>query len=238
MKNTLKNKHKDLEEKMVSYKNLLPIPVKDNKEYFAVLDSVTLPNGYTPTMDDMENVTGKQIKIRVSIFEKLKLAQKKLKEINPNYTLYVTYGYRSLEVQTKKFLEQLQITAKNYFPDPIDLYEEVHRFIAVPTVAGHPTGGAIDIVIKNEKTNESLDFGSIQYDYSTKDCYVFADHISQKAKANRLLLRKLLMKVGFAPFDGEWWHFSYGDKEWAYYYKKEFAIYDQIMYEDLDKLYA
>jgi D-alanyl-D-alanine dipeptidase len=36
------------------------------------------------------------------------------------------------------------------------------------------------------------------------------------------------MRQGLAPFDGEWWHFSYGDREWAKYYEEEAAaIYDQ-----------
>jgi D-alanyl-D-alanine dipeptidase len=37
-----------------------------------------------------------------------------------------------------------------------------------------------------------------------------------------------MTSVGFAPFDGEWWHFSYGDREWAYFYKKKNALYGQI----------
>jgi len=45
---------------------------------------------------------------------------------------------------------------------------------------------------------------------------------------NRILLRYLLKKQGFAPYDGEWWHFSYGDREWAFYYKKKNAIYGQV----------
>ena len=32
--------------------------------------------------------------------------------------------------------------------DDIEALEEAHRFIAVPDVAGHPTGGAIDLTSK------------------------------------------------------------------------------------------
>lgn len=228
MKKILNNQYKNLEENMVSYKDLLSVSIKNNNEPFVKLDPAIIPNGYMATMDDMETITGKQVLVRETVAKKLIQAQKKLKAINPKYTLYVTYGYRSLEVQTKKFLEQLNVTTKKYFPDPLLLYEEVHRFIAVPTIAGHPTGGAIDVMIKDEETNKFLDFGSVQYDYTTKDCYVFADHISAEAKKNRMLLRNLLIEFGFAPFDGEWWHFSYGDKEWAYYYKKDAALYNQV----------
>ena len=46
-----------------------------------------------------------------------------------------------------------------------------------------------------------------------------------------------MMKEACAPYDGEWWHFSYGDKEWAFYYKKEEALYDQIDAEKVFKEY-
>jgi D-alanyl-D-alanine dipeptidase len=42
-----------------------------------------------------------------------------------------------------------------------------------------------------------------------------------------------MLGVGFAPFDGEWWHFSYGDKEWAAYYNKPNAVYEQIDFSAL-----
>jgi D-alanyl-D-alanine dipeptidase len=37
-----------------------------------------------------------------------------------------------------------------------------------------------------------------------------------------------MLQEEFAPFDGEYRHFSYGDKERAYYYQKPYAIYNQI----------
>lgn len=61
-----------------------------------------------------------------------------------------------------------------------------------------------------------------------KDTFAFSPYISATAKQNRLMLRKLMMDTGFAPFDVEWWHYSYGDKEWAKYYAKPVAIYEQI----------
>jgi len=142
--------------------------------------------------------------------------------------LYVVCGYRSLEIQTKKFQKTLVRTIRNGFiPNSIDLYERVHEQIAVPTVAGHPTGGAIDVYIIDTKTKKSLDFGSKIYDYTTKLYPTFAQRVSKKARLNRMLLRRTMMKTGFAPYDGEWWHFSYGDREWAYYYNKKYAIYKQ-----------
>ncbi len=231
----MKNKYSEryLEEKMVKYTDLIKIRTRENKEIFTSLSSVNIGNGYIKLFNDMEKLLGPTIHVRKNVAKMLTKAQGKLQKMFPNLSLYVTYGYRSLEIQTERFLKEL--SKQKYFTNPVELYEETHRYVAVPSVAGHPTGGAIDIIIKDLKTNKIIDFGAKQYDYSNKRIYVFSPDVSKKARENRMLLRNILMTVGFAPFDGEWWHFSYGDREWAYYYKKNQAIYGQIKYEDLDK---
>lgn len=213
---------------MVRYRDLVTVPVADTGESFTTLKQTDVPNGYIPPMVNTEPILKENIIVRLSVKNKLINAQKILCGKNPELSLYITYGYRSLSVQTSRFLAKLlDITKTGFFPDPMGLYEEVHRYIAVPTVAGHPTGGAVDIAIKNMATGRFLDFGSRMYDYSTKDCYVYAP-VSKRARENRKLLRQVMMLAGFAPFDGEWWHFSYGDREWAYYYKKPNALYKQV----------
>ncbi len=220
--------YQELEASMVKYANLLTVPVIENQEPMVVIEQAVIPNGYLPSMADMVPLLQDKIPIRQSVYEKLVLAQTKLKAESADLSLYVTYGYRSLEVQTKKFLEQLQnISGQRFFANPIDLYEEASRYIAVPTVAGHPTGGAVDLAIIY-KDGQFLDFGSLMYDFSNKDCYAFTLNISSEGKKNREFLRSLMLGVGFAPYDGEWWHFCYGDREWAYYYKQANAIYEQL----------
>jgi D-alanyl-D-alanine dipeptidase len=76
---------------------------------------------------------------------------------------------------------------------------------------------------------KELDMGTSIADFSQgKKIWTFFPSISSETRENRWLLRRLLMREGFAPFDGEWWHFSYGDREWAKYYDKKEAIYDSI----------
>jgi len=220
----------NLEKSMVRYRDLLPVPVKETGERFVSLKGI-IPNGYyEDRMSDMKTIIGPDVIVRETVAQKLQTAQSSLQEINPDYTLFVTYGYRDLGVQTERFLGRLEQTDKEAFPNETDLYEEVHRFIAVPTVAGHPTGGAVDIVIKDKRTGEMLNFGGEQYTdetYDTKNCYVFYPVLDEEARTNRMLLRNVMVQAGFAPFDGEWWHFSYGDREWAYYYKQPNALYEQ-----------
>ena len=216
-----------LEKTMVRYRDLTRIPVTDSREPMMTLSPTVVRNGYRVEMSDMVPMLGDKIVVRKTLIALLTTAQRLLRKKNKKYSLFITYGFRSLDVQTRKFqLVASQIAKKRFFKNPTDLYEEVHRFIAVPTVAGHPTGGAVDVIII-DTTGKELDFGSPQYDFNTKNCYVFAPNISAPARQNRRLLRCCMTAAGFAPFDGEWWHFSYGDREWACYYKKAKAIYSQ-----------
>jgi D-alanyl-D-alanine dipeptidase len=106
-----------------------------------------------------------------------------------------------------------------------EIRDRAHLLSASPDVAGHPTGGAIDITIVDE-TGAELSMGTNIADFSQGEkIQTFSLSLSERQKEYRLLLRMLLMKQEFAPFDGEWWHFSYGDREWAKYYEKEKAIY-------------
>lgn len=217
-----------LEKTMVRYRDLIKVPVADCSEPFVILDKRKVPNGYKQSMSDMKSVMGTEIIVRKTVYGKLVQAQKYLKKKYPHLSVYVTYGYRSPEIQTRRFQQILtDITSVTFFPEPAFLYEEAHRFVAVPTVAGHPAGGAVDVTLINTRTSEFLDFGSTMYSYETKNCYVFAP-VSGKAAKNRMILRECLMHAGFAPFDGEWWHFSFGDREWAYYYRRPEALYNQV----------
>lgn len=172
------------------------------------------------------------IRVRKSVLDKLNKADSLLKKINPNYQIMVVYGYRSMEKQIKYFNEEIKKYEKNY-KDRMELYEFVHEKIAVPEVSGHPTGGAVDVVIYDYKNNEIIDFGTKVHDFDNYKSYVNYPNIKSSAFNNRMILRKVMMKVGFAPYDGEWWHFSFGDREWAYYYKKKKYLYSQVNSENV-----
>ena len=152
------------------------------------------------------------------------------------YSLKVLCGYRSLEEQKNRFNELYKkIKISNPQISEEDLLEEVHKFIAVPTVAGHPTGGATDVTLIDNKTGLTIDMGSAYCDFDDINVYAKSPYISEQVKKNRKLLRMTMLSVGFAPFDGEWWHYSFGDKEWAVYRNQEKYFYDQIELKECDK---
>ncbi|MFA5136384.1 MAG: M15 family metallopeptidase [Patescibacteria group bacterium] len=219
---------KKLENLMVSYRDLLKVKtVENHEELFQVRD---IPGGYIPIMSDMRKISGNSIWVRKSVEKRLSKAQALVRKNNPGLSLYITYGFRSIEIQTRRFLERLFTHSDTFFSDPYELYEKIHRSVAVPTVAGHPTGGAVDVMLVEARNNKPIDFGSAIYDYQNLKYYVFSDEITNEQMKYRKLLRKIMMEAGFAPYDGEWWHFSYGDREWAFYYKKPCAVYEQLVY--------
>ncbi len=195
---------------LVKYKDLIKIDVVDNGEKLVSFQDNFL--------------------LRENVVKKLKQVEIQLQSINPNYVIQVLSGFRDMSKQIKMFKNQLSlISQKRFYQNSVDLYEKVHQYIAVPSVAGHPTGGAVDLLIINKNTNKPINFGSNYLDFNDSNIKYFSKLITNQEKENRKLLRQIMIQNEFAPFDGEWWHFSYGDKEWAFYYKKPNAIYNQLL---------
>lgn len=139
-------------------------------------------------------------------------------------------GWRHIAVQWTKWNNNLANKRKE-FPNltDIDVMRIARMTSADPTRGGfgpHQTGGAIDLTLVDKNGNE-LDMGTpfafhglcAQTDYR---------NITPAQRKNRDLLRKVLEYAGFINYPGEWWHYSYGDRAWAAYGKKRFAIYGRI----------
>lgn len=217
--------YRSLESKMLKYADLIDVSARPIREKLVPIETSSILTA-KPINNDMRAYTGDLIFVRESVLAKLQQAANLLAKANQELQLQVVYGYRALSVQQKLFLTYRKQLKSTYSGEALD--EATHRLIAVPEIAGHPTGGAVDIQITN--ADVSIDMGTNIWEF-VKDSFMFSPFIHQEARDNRLLLRSIMMDVDFAPFDGEWWHFSYGDKEWAAYYKKPFAIYDQTEFK-------
>lgn len=216
------NIYRLLEEKMLSYTDYANVPVESTNEPL-----VPIPTSVNLTArqidPDMLTYTGKRVFVRQTILQKLKQAAELLAVQDNGLRLEVVYGYRALEIQRRLFEEYKAKLSPQYSEEA--LLAAVHRLVAVPEVAGHPAGAAVDIQIV--RSSEPLNFGTKVHEF-TPDTFTFSPFISKEAWGNRQLLRRVMLQAGFAPFDGEWWHFSYGDKEWAKYYDKPASIYPQV----------
>ena len=115
---------------------------------------------------------------------------------------------------------------------------EIGKFIANPIPdrelpPAHTTGGAVDLTIMGPDGKE-LEFGT-DFDaftdktraayYETVD--VESDPDARIIRDNRRFLYNVMIEAGFGNLPSEWWHYEYGDKNWAYIQGKP-AVYDGI----------
>lgn len=170
------------------------------------------------------------ILVRASVSEKLIRVEKTLQEINPAYALLIADGYRSLPYQEEYFLSEFLKKVREMQGKTIgEIIEATHLFVALPSVAGHPTGGAIDLTIAQDGVE--LDMGGAIADFTRPELLpTHSPHATSAQKKLRLTLHDAMIKEGFAPFYGEWWHFSYGDREWAAFYNRPRAPYAPLSF--------
>lgn len=142
--------------------------------------------------------------------------------------LLVVEGYRSLTYQEAYFLKELRNQLEEKPSWTLEaILEQTHQFVALPSVAGHPTGGAIDLIIICD--GKEVDMGGKIADFSVPELLpTYSQQITIEQSNWRIFLHDLMVAEGFAPFYGEWWHFSYGDREWAAFYEQPAAIYSPI----------
>jgi D-alanyl-D-alanine dipeptidase len=62
--------------------------------------------------------------------------------------------------------------------------------------------------------------------------------ISEQAYANRTALRACMMAADFAPYNGEWWHFSHGDREHALWSEEKEAFYTPHSFNPAEQSFA
>lgn len=114
---------------------------------------------------------------------------------------------------------------------------QVHKltseYIAPPNVAGHPTGGAVDVSLI-DKNGAEIDLGC-KYDEdptaSSGKCYSFFDDLPPNVLKNREILFGCMESVGFVNYPFEWWHWSYGDKYWAAMSEAPHALFSAVDFE-------
>lgn len=232
MKN-FEKKYQEIEAILPTQKALLPIKVEDNGEPLLPLENSGLMMVHYIKRDMVELMGTDAIYVRKGVYERLFQVACELKIHYPHLTLKVVYGYRSFEVQRRYYRKSWRHLfwhdIKNKaWPRKVGL--RAHWRSAHPLFAGHTTGGAVDLTIFNTKTGRELGMGTPAFRTRGfgRRIYTFSPEISKEALKNRILLQDLMKKQGFYCFPGEFWHFSYGEREWAWHFKKKNAIYGPL----------
>ena len=92
---------------------------------------------------------------------------------------------------------------------------EAEKYVAAskgPKASGHMTGGAIDIrLLKNGKR---VPMRSWKLTYQ-ENAEPYQPKLPKYLQANREIMFNALRSVGFSQCRNEFWHWSYGDVQWA-----------------------
>lgn len=121
--------------------------------------------------------------------QKLDKAQKILEQ--DGLGLKIFDGFRPLSVQKKMWV---------IVPDA--------RFVANPNTGGsiHNRGAAVDLTLVDSEGKE-LEMPT-PFDSFTERAYQFSKVPTLQQRANRMLLRKVMLEVGLEYIRTEWWHFQ------------------------------
>lgn len=215
---------------ILTYADVARVPAAENGE--PLVDVKTYNDSIVVQYQklDMTFYTQERVFVRDTVAKKLAAVQEKFTK--KNQSLKVVYGYRHPNVQMEYFEKQrLVLSEANQELSSQELDELVHGFVAVPDVAGHPTGGAVDLTFVNPEGSE-VDMGTRIADYADpRKIKTFAEGLSDLQVLNRRALHEAMVEQGFAPFYGEWWHFSYGDREWACLYGLPTSLYSPVEFK-------
>lgn len=147
-------------------------------------------------------------------------------------------AHRPVSYQTARY-NQVYAEKKKAYPDltPEELAVATDAQVALPSESPtspppHSTGGAIDMLLTDSE-GYPLDFGSTPgiYNVTREDARhpTNADGLAPTHVENRRRLLDAAVACGFANFPGEWWHYSFGDQEWALYTaRSDHAIYGRV----------
>lgn len=218
----------------IADEDIIKIPVKECGEELINLKKYNAiaygPPPDTPlTADDYT-------KVRKTIYRKLCSAQNNL----PNGWKFRLYeGLRSLHVQELLFKQQIEsLKTQRSYDNHEHLFKEACRLISpitnldgTPNIPPHSTGSAIDIELIDAHGN-LVNMGMTIKDWLIVDpglCETNSKLISNEAKHNRAILLEIMEDHGFVNYPREWWHFSYGDRLWAYLTENTYALYGSIV---------
>lgn len=211
---------------------ILQVPVLDNEEPLIdarVLGGVQI--GPSPEIDNNQDYTY----MRKSVYERLLHAQSLL----PQGVYFCLYeAYRSIALQKILFDERfMRIQAQHPHFNQDELFVETIRLVSPvlnrdgsENIPPHATGAAIDVYLVDEQ-GQPLDMGMHPKDWMEDVTGALSKTVStviaKEAQQNRDLMSSVLTLAGFINYPTEFWHWSYGDRYWAYMTHASHAVYGQ-----------
>lgn len=137
------------------------------------------------------------------------------------YRLKVFDAYRPVSA-VKHFvlwgIEDQDIRMKPYFYPELKKQELFDKgYIAKQS--SHSRGSTVDLTLLDMNTGKELDMGS-PFDLFSEASHPDYKGITEEQYANRMILRRAMLRNGFNPIDCEWWHFTLDNEPYPETYFK------------------
>ncbi len=147
-------------------------------------------------------------------------------------TFIIGDAWRPQEIQ-EDILRSFEVRFKNQHPEwsHARVIEEVDNYAAPSSgkfVSGHMTGAAVDLRLWRNGRKVPLKSKSLSYQENALPDKV---KLPEYLRRNRQIMFDALEKAGLSHAKTEYWHWSYGDTQWAQRNDKKIAIYDKIELE-------
>jgi len=141
--------------------------------------------------------------------------------------LHVVEGLRPLRLQLEIYNGyRAELQRLNPGISDAEVHVLASRFVSPVEVAPHVAGAAVDLTLVGE--HGPFDLGTpidTTPEQSNGACFFDATNISREARTNRALLADVLTAAGLVNYPTEWWHWSYGDRYWAFLEHRDHALY-------------
>ena len=215
---------------LIADPKILAVPISDSHEPLVDLtQQSSIAYGPSPEIANNQDY----IYLRKTVYEKLNQAQGSL----PKGLYFCLYeGYRSLALQKMIFDKQYANVKKRHpewsstqlFAETTKLVSPVINEDGSKNIPPHSTGGALDVYLIDDH-GKAVDMGIHPKDWMQDEGGVLSltssTLISTTAKMNRRIMSQALAAVGFVNYPTEYWHWSYGDRYWAYVTQQPHTLY-------------
>jgi zinc D-Ala-D-Ala dipeptidase len=152
--------------------------------------------------------------------------------------LHVVEGLRAIESQQEIYAGyKAELVELNPGISDAEVHVLASRFVSPVEVAPHVAGAAVDLTLVGE--HDPFDLGTpidATPEQSNGACFFAATNISREARTNRALLADVLTSSGLVNYPTEWWHWSFGDRYWAFVEGREHALYEPAKAPELSSI--
>lgn len=149
---------------------------------------------------------------RASVIERLRAAQARLPA---GIALEIKEAWRPLAVQAAIYEHYVgSLQRERPALSSSEIRAEAARYVAPPDIIPpHSTGGAIDLVLVDARGPLDMGWG---FNEPGPRSATRAVGLSSTGRRNRSILVDAMEGAGFTNYPHEWWHWSFGDRYWAW----------------------